>query len=80
MGLPGLLPYLAGGRGLLARPLGLPFGLFYAPAGALELFFGDPYALPCDFRLQTRPLQRLRRFPLRGHARPGSVGAVARGG
>ena len=67
MGLAGLFPYLTGGRGLLARPLGLPFGLFYALAGALELFFGDPHPLPRDFSLQPGALERL---PLGGRVRP----------
>ena len=53
---------LCGWRGLLAGPLGLALGLFYPLAGALELFSGDPHALPGDLRLQPRALQRLRRL------------------
>ena len=80
MRLAGLLPHFARGRSLLARPLSFPFGLFYPLAGALELFSGDPHALPRDFRLQTRALQRLRRLPFGGGARPGRAAAVAAAG
>jgi hypothetical protein len=67
VGLADLLPYLTGGRGLFARPLGLPFGLLNALAGAFELFFCDPHPLPCDFGLQPGTLERL---PLGGRASP----------
>jgi len=79
-----LLPSLTGDGSLLACPLRLPFGLLHSLTGALQLFFGDPHALPGDFRQQPRTLERLRRFPrggcVGGRARCGSVRAVTSAG
>ena len=60
-----LLPCLASGRGLLARPLGLALGLFHPLAGALELLFGDPHAMPGDFGKQPSSLERRDRLACR---------------
>src|SRR5579883_2744391 len=46
-----LLPRFARRDGLLAGPLGLSFGFFHSLAGALELLFRNPHALPRNFRL-----------------------------